>query len=78
VKHATANTVSVSVVVAEGAVVVTTIDDGVGLSVSGRRSGLANLGARAGARGGSFDIGTIAGKTNAVWSAPYGAIGLER
>jgi signal transduction histidine kinase len=78
VKHATANTVSVSVVVAEGAVVVTTIDDGVGLSVSGRRSGLANLGARAGARGGSFDIGTIAGKTNAVWSAPYGAIGSER
>jgi signal transduction histidine kinase len=78
VKHATANTVSVSVVVAEGAVVVTTIDDGVGLSVSGRRSGLANLGARAGARGGSFDIGTIAGKTNAVWSAPYGAIGSDR
>jgi signal transduction histidine kinase len=78
VKHASANTVSVSVVVAEGAVVVTTIDDGVGLTVSGRRSGLANLGARAGARGGSFEIGTIAGKTNAVWSAPYGAIGPER
>jgi signal transduction histidine kinase len=75
VKHASASTVSVSVVVAEGAVVVTTVDDGIGLTVPGRRSGLANLDSRAGARGGSFDIGTIDGKTNAVWSAPYGAVG---
>jgi signal transduction histidine kinase len=73
VKHASAKSVSVSVAVAEGAVVVTTIDDGIGLTVSGRGSGLANLGSRASARGGSFEIGTIDGKTNAVWSAPYGA-----
>jgi signal transduction histidine kinase len=71
VKHASASTVSVSVAVADGAVVVTTIDDGIGLTVPGRRSGLANLGSRAGERGGSFEIGTIDGKTNAVWSAPY-------
>ncbi|MDQ1578318.1 MAG: hypothetical protein QOE21_1005 [Microbacteriaceae bacterium] len=75
VKHASASTVSVSVAVADGAVVVTTVDDGVGLTMSGRRSGLANLDSRADARGGSFDIGTIDGKTNAVWSAPYGTAG---
>ncbi|MDQ1605876.1 MAG: hypothetical protein QOJ18_243 [Microbacteriaceae bacterium] len=75
VKHASASTVSVSVAVADGSVVVTTVDDGVGLTMSGRRSGLANLDSRADARGGSFDIGTIDGKTNAVWSAPYGTAG---
>ncbi|MFC6599237.1 GAF domain-containing protein [Kitasatospora paranensis] len=51
--------------------VVTVTDDGVGLPTGGRRSGLANLGERAAALGGSFDAGRLPhGGTRLVWRVP--------
>jgi signal transduction histidine kinase len=53
-RHAQAHRAEVSVVVGDEFVTLTVIDDGVGLLPDGRRSGLANLDARAHALGGTF------------------------
>jgi len=55
-RHAKASRVQVSVVVAAGELRTEIIDNGVGLSNSSRRSGLANLRDRAVGHGGTFEI----------------------
>jgi len=61
------------VVVDDDSVTLTVTDDGVGLSEDGRRSGLANLDARAGALGGTFTAHRAPeGGTELSWRVPLG------
>jgi signal transduction histidine kinase len=72
-RHANASRADVSVVVDETWVTLTVSDNGVGLADEGRRSGLANLEARAGSLGGSFVAHSAPeGGTELVWRAPVG------
>ncbi|GAA4168560.1 sensor histidine kinase [Gryllotalpicola koreensis] len=74
VKHARARTVNVSVALADGRLRVEVADDGQGgVDASSRRSGLANLHARAEARGGTFTIESPTTGTRIVWEVPIGA-----
>ena len=74
VRHAHATAVELSVAVRGAAVVVTIRDDGVGVPASGRRSGLANLAARAAERGGTFTIDAVHPKgTEIRWGVPWEA-----
>jgi signal transduction histidine kinase len=74
-KHARAAQTAVSVVVAEGSIVVQVEDDGVGIhpDTAGAASGTENLAHRAELRGGSFDLlpRTPSG-TVLSWSVPLG------
>jgi len=73
VKHARAQTVSVSVALADGRLRVEVTDDGRGgVAESTRRSGLANLRARAESRGGTFAIESTSAGTRLSWEAPVG------
>jgi signal transduction histidine kinase len=56
-RHARARSVRVEVLLRDADVVLTVTDDGVGPGTSGRRSGLANLAARAAELGGVVDVG---------------------
>ena len=71
-RHARASVVVVSLDVARTHVRLVVRDDGVGISDSGRRSGLANMAKRAGELGGSFSVGPSgpSGGTELVWSVP--------
>jgi signal transduction histidine kinase len=70
-RHARADRADVSVVVDDESVTLTVTDDGVGLSADGRRSGLANLEARASALGGTFTAQHPAeGGTELSWRVP--------
>ena len=72
-KHAQAGRVDVVVEIEDGAVVLHVIDDGVGVSPqAGRRSGLANLNARASDLGGSSSLERVsdAGGTHLRWRVP--------
>ncbi|HEY3925657.1 MAG TPA: GAF domain-containing protein, partial [Acidothermaceae bacterium] len=72
-RHARADRADVSVVVDDESVTLTVTDDGVGLSADGRRSGLANLEARASALGGTFTAQHPAeGGTELSWRVPVG------
>ena len=71
VKHAHAQQTSVSVAVVHGVVVIEVVDDGVGATMGPRRSGLANLEARARIYGGDFVFESEPGNTRSRWSAPY-------
>jgi signal transduction histidine kinase len=72
-RHAHASQVLVAVVVADGDVVLTVLDDGVGITEGGRRSGLANLAARAHELGGTFVVEPrISGGTQLTWRVPLG------
>jgi signal transduction histidine kinase len=72
-RHANASRADVSVVVDETWVTLTVSDNGVGLADEGRRSGLANLEARAASLGGSFVAHSAPeGGTELVWRAPVG------
>ena len=74
VKHARARTVNVSVALAAGQLRVEIADDGQGgVDASTRRSGLANLRARAEARGGTFTVHSPATGTRVIWEVPVGA-----
>lgn len=74
VRHAQATHVEVSVSVRGANVVVSVQDDGVGMPETGRRSGLANLAARAAERGGTFTIEPAAPHGTLVrWSVPWEA-----
>lgn len=69
-KHASASSVQLRVAAEFGHVRVSVEDDGVGIPPEGKRSGLANLSARAEALGGTFLITSSPGHTAAMWSAP--------
>jgi len=74
VRHARATLVEVSVSVRGAGVVVTVRDDGVGMPETQRRSGLANLAARARERGGEFAIEPVVPHGTLVrWSVPWEA-----
>jgi signal transduction histidine kinase len=71
-RHAHASAVEVTVGVEEGRLSVVVRDNGVGLAGdAGRRSGTANLAARAERRGGGLELVTPAsGGTELIWKAP--------
>lgn len=72
VRHARASVVAASVAVRGAQVVVSVRDDGVGMPETDRRSGLANLAARARERGGTFTIdGVQPHGTEVRWSVPW-------
>jgi signal transduction histidine kinase len=72
-RHAKADRADVSVVVDDDSVTLTVTDDGVGLSTDGRRSGLANLDARALSLGGTFTAHRAPeGGTELSWRVPLG------
>ncbi len=72
VRHASASLVEASVAVRGAQVVVIVRDDGVGMPETERRSGLANLAARARERGGTFAIETVQPHgTEVRWSVPW-------
>ncbi|MGA1837677.1 GAF domain-containing protein [Herbiconiux sp. 11R-BC] len=75
VKHASATRVSLDVTAADGRVVVTVADDGIGLLPAGenggRRSGLRNLEQRAVRREGSLTVDSAPGRTSVRWSVPF-------
>jgi len=69
-RHASATSVAVTVAVTDD-LVLTVIDDGVGIAPGGRRSGLRNLEQRAGALGGSLTINAPdGGGTELIWRVP--------
>ncbi|WP_448002107.1 GAF domain-containing sensor histidine kinase [Agromyces bauzanensis] len=70
VRHASASTVRLSIVANETAVRVVVDDNGSGIPDSGRRSGLANLQARAERRGGRLHIDSEPGRTTVSWTVP--------
>jgi signal transduction histidine kinase len=73
VKHARATAVSVSVIAGDR-LRIEVADDGIGLPAGGRRSGLANLAARASQLGGTCTVARRpdAGGTCLVWDVPIG------
>jgi signal transduction histidine kinase len=72
VRHAKAATASVAVTAGDS-LRIEVVDDGVGVTGSGRRSGLANLASRAAELGGTFEVGAAgAGGTRLVWEVPLG------
>jgi signal transduction histidine kinase len=74
VRHAQAGLVEASVAVRGAEVVVTVRDDGVGMPDTDRRSGLANLAARARERGGEFNTENVSPHGTLVrWSVPWEA-----
>jgi signal transduction histidine kinase len=75
-RHAQATKIDVEVSVDGTQVALTVIDDGAGIPVGGRRSGLANLAERAAQLGGRFTTNPGAsGGTVLAWSAPTGPVG---
>ncbi|MFI9438631.1 MULTISPECIES: sensor histidine kinase [Streptosporangium] len=71
VRHARAAKVEVVVEVDEDRLILTVLDDGVGASEGGRRSGLRNLQGRAERLGGSFTVESRpGGGTCLMWSVP--------
>ncbi|MBM7503330.1 GAF domain-containing protein [Agromyces aurantiacus] len=70
VKHSGAASVQLSVLALDGTVTAVVIDDGHGIGVTARRSGLENLRVRAERLGGSFDVDTGPRGTHARWSVP--------
>jgi len=72
-RHAHAHHADVSLVVNESWVTVTVTDDGVGISDNGRRSGLANLEARARSLAGAFTAHSAPeGGAELIWRVPLG------
>jgi signal transduction histidine kinase len=72
-RHAKASRADVSVVVDDDWVTLTVNDNGLGLAADGRRSGLANLEARAGTLGGTFIAHSAPeGGTEVVWRVLVG------
>ena len=70
VRHASATHTSIDLTVADGRILLTVTDNGVGLSKTARRSGLANLEQRALLRDGSFTIASGKAGTTLQWSVP--------
>jgi len=73
-RHAQATSVEVLVAVRDEALVLQVTDDGIGLTAEGRRSGLANLSARAAGLGGRLQLSSEPGKGTALsWVVPLPA-----
>ena len=69
-KHAHATRADLEVTVSGTQLSLTVVDDGIGCTDTGRRSGLANLRVRAHQHGGSFDVSPSAsGGTTVTWKA---------
>ncbi len=73
VRHSGGQRLSASVEASADSVTVTVQDDGHGMGVVTRRSGLAHLLDRAEARGGSFSIDSDSSGTRLTWSVPAGS-----
>lgn len=74
VRHAQATTVHVSVAVRGADVTLSVTDDGIGMPETSRRSGLANLDARAHERGGTLTIRPVNPHgTEVLWVVPWEA-----
>lgn len=74
-RHAQATRVEVSLQATADEVVLTVTDNGKGIPADGRRSGLQNLGERAGSVGGVLDIRTPAeGGSRLIWRAPLATV----
>ncbi|WP_151772628.1 sensor histidine kinase [Streptomyces abyssomicinicus] len=72
-RHAHASRADVSLETDRRAVRLTVTDDGVGMPSGGRRSGVRNMGERAGQLGGTMDLSTPdGGGTRLVWHVPLG------
>jgi len=71
IKHAGAEHTSVTLTAIDGSVALEISDDGRGFDGSGRRSGVANLEARATERGGSLVVDSDATGTRLLWTVPY-------
>jgi signal transduction histidine kinase len=74
IKHAGAEHSSVTLTAIDGAVALEISDDGRGFDGSDRRSGVANLEARAQERGGSLTVDSDATGTRLLWTVPYGEL----
>jgi signal transduction histidine kinase len=70
VKHASATAVRIEVAVDDDTVRATVTDDGVGMAPTGRRSGIANLRARAERLGGTLSIESSREGTSVEWRVP--------
>jgi signal transduction histidine kinase len=70
VRHASADRIALELSVDEATVTVAVEDDGIGIGVTPRRSGLDNLDQKARVRGGSFAIASGDGGTAATWRVP--------
>lgn len=73
IKHASAQNTNISLSVDDSSVVLKVADDGSGSQGSSRRSGVANLEARATRRGGSFSFESDETGTRLAWSVPFAA-----
>ncbi|MCQ4083224.1 GAF domain-containing protein [Streptomyces sp. RB6PN25] len=74
-RHARATAADIRLTVKSGEVIVSVTDNGVGIPEGGRRSGLANLAARAGKLGGELALDTRAqGGTRLAWRVPLPAV----
>ena len=71
VKHASARYTTVALAVVDDGVRLVISDDGTGLAGTARRSGLANLEARALRRGGELRVDSGADGTTLTWLAPF-------
>ncbi|MDT7537739.1 MAG: hypothetical protein QOI82_1324, partial [Actinomycetota bacterium] len=70
-RHASARSVEVSVAVRHDQLLLEVADNGMGMGETQRRSGLANLSARAAALGGTFDVVSTSGEgTRIRWRVP--------
>jgi signal transduction histidine kinase len=70
-RHALASSVETTLTATGSELILTVVDDGVGIQEGGRRSGLANLAERARSCGGEFTAVTgESGGTQLCWRAP--------
>jgi signal transduction histidine kinase len=73
-RHAAASAVTVTVAVADSRLSVQVADNGRGIGPGGRRSGLANLRARADRHGGALELCEDTG-TTLLWTVPLTSVG---
>jgi len=71
IKHAEARHTSLSLTAIDGSIALEISDDGIGFGSSTRRSGVANLEARAQQRGGTMLVDSSSAGTRVLWSVPY-------
>jgi signal transduction histidine kinase len=70
-RHASAQFTAIELAAVDGGVRLVISDDGVGMSGSARRSGIANLEARARRRGGGLTLDSSTTGTRLLWHVPF-------